>query len=865
MTLAGWSFSVLRNAGPAMIALLCLAAGPIRAGSKQSTGNGNWNAPGTWTPAGVPCITDSVTILPGHTVTATSACSAGVLVIKGRDEATGAGGRFSNGTWPWRVHLRTSGGRSGNLIVESGSVADGAFDQSSGGWTTIEGDYINDGTHTAGSVELIVSGITVNNGTITRSGNATRDWVLRGGFTNSGSYTSLTARDPCSVGTAAAGGAFINTGTFDNRDRSRLYFFGDFVNDRPDANFGNTYVYFKGNTDSRIRGAGGARFWKAIIDKDSLNRTVTLDTTLVLTESSWGALLIERGTLATNGESLSVWTQSLGSAMTLGGGPEGRLLVNKGPGGRQSRAYVITLDQWDAPLGSVIVEDGLLHVREYHQIRCGVARFELRGGTVYYDRHVNDPNSKGIFFRSQTGPAEGGWFATGGTAVFNSAGIFADRYARFVASGSSVVRFEGNRNAGVIMARTGDDAHSEWEFNELVIAKTGGSTFIFNSINTSTSDVRVNRPFTLGAEQHLTLDGNFAPGYGYRFGDFAIESGALLAQGASELFVEGDWRNAGAFSPGNGRVSFTGEGVTGVLAPGGIPFHRVAVNRPDGGAELVTGLTVANELAVRAGRLALGANSLTLGTTWAGGTVTVEAGGALSAVGSSPGERSRVTAASAEHGYRFELRPDGAIAARYATFERMDSSGIVVAAGAEIDPTNNFSYCRFDRGAGPGPALKIENDQVLTLQEAFFYGSGGHNIEKLADAGRITVAGGGGERWGEDYEHDPHDRIDWTTVAVREDPDPVRPLMPDGFRVTGVAPNPLTGAGELRLALPAAERVSVRVYDATGRMVVRVADGMLPAGYHRLRLDAARLAEGVYLLRVEAGGRTETQKLVVSR
>lgn len=71
-------------------------------------------------------------------------------------------------------------------------------------------------------------------------------------------------------------------------------------------------------------------------------------------------------------------------------------------------------------------------------------------------------------------------------------------------------------------------------------------------------------------------------------------------------------------------------------------------------------------------------------------------------------------------------------------------------------------------------------------------------------------------------------------------------------------PNPARGGGVLRFSLPEARRVEIEVFDASGRRVARLANGLMPAGPHALnwaRTDDAgrRVGPGVYLARLKSG------------
>ncbi len=79
------------------------------------------------------------------------------------------------------------------------------------------------------------------------------------------------------------------------------------------------------------------------------------------------------------------------------------------------------------------------------------------------------------------------------------------------------------------------------------------------------------------------------------------------------------------------------------------------------------------------------------------------------------------------------------------------------------------------------------------------------------------------------------------------------------------APNPAAGRTVLRFALGGPATVRLRLFDVLGREVAVLADGERPAGTHEVTVDAARLAAGVYVARLDAGRAVVTQRLVVVR
>jgi len=107
--------------------------------------------------------------------------------------------------------------------------------------------------------------------------------------------------------------------------------------------------------------------------------------------------------------------------------------------------------------------------------------------------------------------------------------------------------------------------------------------------------------------------------------------------------------------------------------------------------------------------------------------------------------------------------------------------------------------------------------------------------------------------------------IDWATgVTAVESSDKV---LPQRFTVFPNYPNPFNPNTTIRFRLPAAGRVRVTVFNATGR-VMRTWEQKLSAGEHRFVWDGTNAggvpaATGIYLLRVEFAGKSRTRKMIL--
>jgi hypothetical protein len=103
-------------------------------------------------------------------------------------------------------------------------------------------------------------------------------------------------------------------------------------------------------------------------------------------------------------------------------------------------------------------------------------------------------------------------------------------------------------------------------------------------------------------------------------------------------------------------------------------------------------------------------------------------------------------------------------------------------------------------------------------------------------------------------------RFEARLITVSE-PTPV----PDALTLAAPAPNPAAGRTTLRFALPAPGGVRLRVFDLLGREVTVLLDEARAGGAHAVPVETARLAAGLYLVRLEWGGEVATRRLLVVR
>lgn len=83
------------------------------------------------------------------------------------------------------------------------------------------------------------------------------------------------------------------------------------------------------------------------------------------------------------------------------------------------------------------------------------------------------------------------------------------------------------------------------------------------------------------------------------------------------------------------------------------------------------------------------------------------------------------------------------------------------------------------------------------------------------------------------------------------------------FKLYPAYPNPFNPSTAIRFAVPAAEDVSLAVYNNIGQKVATLIDGYRNAGEHELVWDASQYASGVYYLMLRASEGQKVQKLLL--
>ncbi len=113
--------------------------------------------------------------------------------------------------------------------------------------------------------------------------------------------------------------------------------------------------------------------------------------------------------------------------------------------------------------------------------------------------------------------------------------------------------------------------------------------------------------------------------------------------------------------------------------------------------------------------------------------------------------------------------------------------------------------------------------------------------------------------------------LDWLIPPVNPTgADPILGQSSTALSLAQNAPNPFRGATSVRFAVPQQGPVSLEIYNVAGRKIADLVSGTLEAGAYTVSWDGkdshgARVASGVYLYRLNAGGESLSKEMVFVR
>lgn len=90
-----------------------------------------------------------------------------------------------------------------------------------------------------------------------------------------------------------------------------------------------------------------------------------------------------------------------------------------------------------------------------------------------------------------------------------------------------------------------------------------------------------------------------------------------------------------------------------------------------------------------------------------------------------------------------------------------------------------------------------------------------------------------------------------------------RDELPQTTQLYSGYPNPFNPATTLSFDLHEPGPVRLSIYDTLGRRIATLIDHRLDAGRHKLTWDAAHMASGMYLVRLETGHTAQTRQVML--
>ena len=83
------------------------------------------------------------------------------------------------------------------------------------------------------------------------------------------------------------------------------------------------------------------------------------------------------------------------------------------------------------------------------------------------------------------------------------------------------------------------------------------------------------------------------------------------------------------------------------------------------------------------------------------------------------------------------------------------------------------------------------------------------------------------------------------------------------YALRGAYPNPFNPSTRIEYSIVDAGHITVKVYDMAGRLVDQIANGWSNAGVQSVVWNASNHPSGIYFVKLEAGGVSSSQKIVL--
>lgn len=110
------------------------------------------------------------------------------------------------------------------------------------------------------------------------------------------------------------------------------------------------------------------------------------------------------------------------------------------------------------------------------------------------------------------------------------------------------------------------------------------------------------------------------------------------------------------------------------------------------------------------------------------------------------------------------------------------------------------------------------------------------------------------------------DQVTWTSGdGVSETPTSVASdrIIPTEFTLSQNYPNPFNPSTKINFSIPTSEKVTLKIFDITGKEVTTIVNETLNAGSYTFEFNESNLSSGVYFYRLSVGRFNKTQKMIL--
>ncbi|MFZ1730485.1 MAG: T9SS type A sorting domain-containing protein [Bacteroidota bacterium] len=205
-----------------------------------------------------------------------------------------------------------------------------------------------------------------------------------------------------------------------------------------------------------------------------------------------------------------------------------------------------------------------------------------------------------------------------------------------------------------------------------------------------------------------------------------------------------------------------------------------------------------------------------------------------------------------------------------------DSISQVYVNGRHVDTTDGFPW--YQRWAFDTPAENSAmRDSLMRVTALTDVSAKFTRIARYAgDAGQLHISF---VEWGKGETPDSEplrgEQILWyikdvavpvmNTEAVHDDAGSTAAGPVSRVALEAAVPHPFSNQTSIRYSIQSEGFVTLRLFDALGRVAATAVNGFVQAGSHTVTLDAGNLPPGLYLLRLESGGSVDTRPLLHTR